>query len=140
MEFYRSILCGLFVIHYLQCIYNPVSNIQINTIINAVINKTGAIILLTATTELIVEISSVECVGPNVFKFLIFLVPVPTSTSSKSFIASLILIFIYSIISSLFSIPIGLYPLDNVTHRKGGRSDGEGTRIPGKKQHNDNIQ
>ena len=32
---------------------------------NAVINKTGAIILLTATTELIVDISSVEFFGPN---------------------------------------------------------------------------
>ena len=45
-------------------------------------------ILLTATTELIVEISSVEFLGPNVFKSFIFSVPVPTSTFSKSLIAS----------------------------------------------------
>ena len=78
------------------------------TLINEVINKTGAIILLTATTELIVEISSVEFFGPNVLRFLIFSVPVPTSTFSKSLIASEILNLMYSIISGLFAIPIGL--------------------------------
>ena len=77
-------------------------------------NKTGAIILLTATTELIVEINSVEFLGPNVLRFTIFSVPVPTSTFSKSFIASLILILTCSMISALFAIPIGLYPLDSV--------------------------
>ena len=56
---------------------------------------TGATILLTATTELIVEINSVEFFGPKVLRFLIFSVPVPTSTFSKSFIASLMLNLTY---------------------------------------------
>ena len=34
----------------------------------ATINVNGAMILLTATMELIVEMSSVELFGPNVFK------------------------------------------------------------------------
>ena len=45
-------------------------------------SKTGAIILLTATTELIVEMSSVELFGRKVLRFSIFSVPVPTSTFS----------------------------------------------------------
>ena len=77
-------------------------------------SKTGATILLTATTELIVEISSVELFGPNVLRFFIFSVPVPTSTFSKSSSASVMLNFTYSIISALFATPIGLYPLEIV--------------------------
>ena len=50
----------------------------------------GAIILLTATIELIVEMSSVELFGPNVLSPIILSVLVPASTGSKSLIASFI--------------------------------------------------
>ena len=43
----------------------------------ATINVNGAMILLTATMELIVEMSSVELFGPNVLRFKILSVLVP---------------------------------------------------------------
>ena len=43
------------------------------TKIIATINVNGAMILLTATMELIVEISSVELFGPNVLRFRILI-------------------------------------------------------------------
>ena len=80
----------------------------------ATINVNGAMILLTATMELIVEMSSVELFGPNVLRFKILSVLVPASTGSKSLIASLIEIFTNSMIFSFSTVPTGLYPADKV--------------------------
>ena len=70
------------------------------TKIIATMNVNGAMILLTATMELIVEMSSVELFGPNVLRFRILSVFVPASTGSKSLIASLIESFTNSMIFS----------------------------------------
>ena len=77
--------------HIIRINYN--TNIQMITKILATMNVNGAMILLTATMELMVEISSVELFGPNVLRFKILSVFVPASTGSKSLIASLIEIF-----------------------------------------------
>ena len=75
----------------------------------ATINVNGAMILLTATMELMVEISSVELFGPNVLRFRILSVFVPASTGSRSLLASLIEIFTTSMIFSFSHVPTGLY-------------------------------